>query len=160
MRQLGKVTLMVTLLASVVGCISYEAFISTTPKLGSQRGLTAQELDSLRDAIREKLATMGMIEHPRLEWKKKKVNEESPESEYKVLDSYVVGPDADTTGSVEVSVLQGKKDGTVIVLIQDRSWFMATSFTKALQAGLEDALATQFPGSTVTHRIERSLIVP
>ena len=159
MRHLGKVALMVTLLASVVGCISYEAFISTTPKLGSQRGLTAQELDSLRDAIREKLATMGMIEHPRLEWRKK-VNEESPESEYKVFDSYIVGPDADTNGSVEVWVLQGKKDGTIIVLIQVRSWFMATRFTKALQAGLEDVLATQFPGSTVTHRIERPLMVP
>ena len=100
-----------------------------------------------------------MIEHPRLEWKKK-VNEESPESEYKVFDSYIVGPDADTNGSVEVWVLQGKKDGTIIVLIQVRSWFMATRFTKALQAGLEDVLATQFPGSTVTHRIERPLIVP
>ena len=152
-RHLGKAILILALLASVTGCFSYAAFVSTTPKLGSERALTAEELDALLVAIRAKLTTMGMIEHPRLEWKKQ-IADESPESKYRLLDAYIVGPDSDFYAE-RVSVLQKKEDGAVLVLIQDPKWFRATSATKALQSGLEDVLAKQFPQSkvTITHEV-------
>ena len=153
-RHLGKAILILALLASVTGCFSYAAFVSTTPKLGSERALTAEELDALLVAIRAKLTTMGMIEHPRLEWKKQ-IADESPESKYRLLDAYIVGPDSDFYGRYRVSVLQKKEDGAVLVLIQNPSSFRATSATKALQSGLEDVLAKQFPQSkvTITHEV-------
>ena len=46
-RHLGKAILILALLASVTGCFSYAAFVSTTPKLDSERALTAEELDAL-----------------------------------------------------------------------------------------------------------------
>ena len=125
-RHLGKAILILALLASVTGCFSYAAFVSTTPKLDSERALTAEELDALLVAIRAKLTTMGMIEHPRLEWKKQ-IADESPESKYRLLDAYIVGPDSDFYAE-RVSVLQKKRrrggprshSGSVVVQSDER----------------------------------------
>jgi hypothetical protein len=156
-RDLVRLISLLALITGLVSCFSHQAFVSTTPSLGSERELTTQELGSLRQAIRERLASMGMIERPRLEWMRK-VNDENRKQPYRVLDSYIPGPKADHYGDVEISVLQSKKDRGVVVLIRNNGWFTATKFTKALESGVEDVLSAQFPGKDIT--VTRNIVGP
>jgi hypothetical protein len=119
--------------------------------------MSDSQLSVLRKSVREELLSMGMTDHPQLEWVRQ-VNSESPESAFEVIDAYVPGPNGESKGLIEVSVLQRKDDDVVAVSIRDRSWFRATRFTTSLQSRLEAVFSAQFPDREIV--VNREVLGP
>ena len=140
----------------IMSCFSYTVSVSTATESGFGR-MSDSQLSVLRKSVREELLSMGMTDHPQLEWVRQ-VNSESPESAFEVIDAYVPGPNAESKGPIEVSVLQRKDDDVVSVSIRDRSWFRATGFTTSLQSRLEAVFSAQFPDREIV--VNREVLGP
>ena len=138
-------------LLALISILSACAGHATRFLVQDERSLPSEGIAQLSTAIAEKMKPLGMVQHPRLETMLKE-SEASAEYDFVVVDEWV--RERGTTGDdVRVYVGKGKRDGTVFVVIQNRSWPRRTSFTDRLAEAIRSGLNESLPGQqiTITH---------
>jgi hypothetical protein len=125
------------------GCLGYTTYAKIDPSEEGRRRLDRAELARITSALDRVLRPLGMVPHPEMEHVRK-VHREMEESPFLVLEEWI-NAGSGTADDVEVFIKEDKHDGSVAVVIRNRTWPRATTFTDALETEVRAALADAIP---------------